>query len=154
MSVYDMVIDFTLGLVLLGCIYSVPRIKKMANTARGKRFRFKYRSVLILAFTGWLALLIAVMILSGLLQGSKEIASMTHTSSILNLIVQVLNTLQFWAAMEFMNVVELIMRIGTNRIKSHVSCKEERPDSTGDSGKPSILSKSIYSRRAFPVEDE
>jgi hypothetical protein len=101
-------IDFVFGIILIWCLFKVPRIKKLFATVKGELYRDEYKKQALYSFVGWASLLCVSIILSFSLQFSHAIASTVHIFSVLNSCVQLINTIQFWVAFEFIFALELV----------------------------------------------
>lgn len=67
------------------------------------------------SFIVWSSMLVLLLILVCVENTVPVVFNTVHIALILNNLNQLINTLQFLAAFEFMHYIELLMRIGTNR---------------------------------------
>lgn len=121
LSLYSVVLDFIFGTILLVAILRVPMVKKVLQSTKGFEYRDKYLSKFVIIYSVWALLLVLSITLSMLNAAAPVVYSTKHISLIVNALTQLINTCQFLSAFEFMAGIELLMKIGTNRMVQTVT---------------------------------
>ncbi|KAL3895396.1 MAG: hypothetical protein SGCHY_004724, partial [Lobulomycetales sp.] len=144
LSIYGLIIDFVLGIIALSTFIHVPAVAKVLKELHGTRHHQRYSRRANRITSAWTFLLLVGIILVFVQRLTPTVYNDIHASAIINNVVQLLNTVQFWIAYELIRALEFLLRIGTGRkrIISHApddwdasdSC---HPSSVSDSEKPS-----------------
>lgn len=129
LSMFSTLVDYALGTFLLVALANVPRIRKMLNTSRGFEFRQHYQKRAYILYGVWSFLLVLVIVLTMSQRLVPGIVNSVHPSQIIGNTVQLLNTIQFILGFELMAAIELIMRIGVNRVEARKRIKKESENS-------------------------
>lgn len=121
LSLYGSILDVLLGTLLLNAVLGVRAIESAT-----KGIRRSYVKQSLIAYQIWVSLLASAILLVLLQNFVTTIAYTTFISSILNICVEILNTLQvrasykvmtkFWIAFEFMRAIELLIAVGTGAV--------------------------------------
>lgn len=126
---YATVLDFILGAITFFTVLSVPKIKAQLSDASRK-----YRRNALLFFLAWFLILVLVIILQIAVYTVPSILGTVQLSNILNAVIEVLNTIEFVLAYEYMRVIEFMIAVGVGLlyvIPGRVQI--ERRDNTKDS---------------------
>lgn len=115
LSLYDIILDYIMGLVLLAAILAVPKIQKALRTQAFLDVKEFYAVRAVSYFYCWTGLLVVIIILAIVENTVPAISNTVHIASILNHINQIINTLQFLAAFEYMYAIELLLLIGVGK---------------------------------------
>ncbi|KAL3895993.1 MAG: hypothetical protein SGCHY_004361 [Lobulomycetales sp.] len=112
---YGVIVDFVLGLLALHWFLRVPAVTKAMESMHGTEHLFRYRQRANRILMGWSFLLFLVIILVFVQKLDPKVYSSIHASAIMNNIVQLLNTCQFWIAYELIRALEFLLRLATGR---------------------------------------
>jgi hypothetical protein len=115
LSLYAVILDFILGILLYRAFLTVPKVVKALDTYRGFLFRETYEKRLKIAFRIWASLLATLIILVLIENFVPGVYKTIHISLIMNNVNQLINTCQFIAAFETMTVIEMLMCLATDR---------------------------------------
>lgn len=139
---YASILDFVYGTLLAYAIFRVPKVKKALAGAKAYNYREKYARKCITAYSLWASLLFLTMLLAFIQHTIPQIYNTTHIAQLVSGLIQICNTLQFFAAFEFMRGIELLMKIAANRL--------EVTATSGDNSIP-LTNEAPSSQRAKPT---
>jgi hypothetical protein len=133
LSLYALILDFILGLILLASFWTVPAVKKIILQIKGTRHLERYTKKARAFFTFWLSLLCLLIILVFTGKLAPAVYRTTHIALILNNLTQLINTIQFYAAFQLLRVAEFLMKLasGRKRINSY-AIEESKSDPAPD----------------------
>ena len=112
LSFYGVIMDFILGSVLFASMYTKLNIKERTQGTR-KLYRYSAYSLYFI----WTALLVILIVLTSLVNFVPQVSNTVHIKSIFTLVVNLINTIQFLAAYEFMVAIELLTKIAVGTVR-------------------------------------
>ncbi|KAL3895213.1 MAG: hypothetical protein SGCHY_004834, partial [Lobulomycetales sp.] len=115
LSMYGVIADYVLGIIALYRFLLVPAVAKAMENLDQTDHLFRYGKRANRIFMGWSFLLFLVVILVFLQKLDPTVYSSIHASAIMNNLVQLLNTCQFWIAYELIRALEFLLRLATGR---------------------------------------
>lgn len=104
---YATVTDFILGSVMFFVVLNVPSIKTEVEGAS-----YRYRRQAIWFFIAWFTILVTVIILQFSAYTIPAVVGTLQISNILNVVIELLNTIEFVVAYEFMRIIEFLIAVG------------------------------------------
>jgi hypothetical protein len=145
LSLYALILDFIFGSLLFASFLTVPKVKKVLKDLEGTRHLERYTKVAKNGFIAWTTLLISLIILVFVEKFTPSVYRTTHIALILNNLNQLINTMQFYAAFQFLRAVEFLMKLGSGRkqINSFVIDDASRSDVASDAD-PSPSMKDMF----------
>lgn len=115
LSLYAVSVDFVFGVLLVRSVSTVNAVKKgVTRIRRSSKTRYHEVKVKIFALV-WVALLIVLLVLVFVTKFLAAVYNTVHIALIINNFIQLINTLQFFAAFQLLREVEFVLSVGTGR---------------------------------------
>ena len=157
LSLYALILDYAFGCILFVVFTKTASVKKVLKELEGTRHLERYSQKVYMAFSIWTSLLLSLVILVLVEKFTPAVYQTVHIASIMNSLNQLINTLQFFFAFEFIRSVEFLVKLGSGRKRINsfqaISSNPSNPNEEMSSGFDNFDSESGNSGEVFSRKD-